>query len=374
MSESLIIGDRSDLHVQAVRKALQIKGHDATLLEPRCFPSEQFATFRFSDEETSWDIDDREAIRSSRLNPSTVWVRRLQRPLVPAEAVHPDDLRVAQNECDYFYRNLAGLLYPSAFTINPVRNQATYDCKPTQLRLARQCGLRIPATVMSNRPDEIRSLLAGGKPILFKTFTPNHWVGERESRYTFASTISLEDLPSDEILRLTPGIYQEAIACESELRVTVMGRHVFASEIRYSGIDYRREVLDLPVHHTTIPQDLENRLLRFMAGMGIYFGCFDLLRTEAGEYYFLEINPSGQWLWLEHSNPELMLLDAFTEMMAHGGPDFDWKPSSRSVRFADVLPHLREDSPERRRNDGGWTVRESVSHEEKRVQEKRKPE
>jgi len=29
------------------------------------------------------------------------------------------------------------------------------------------------------------------------------------------------------------------------------------------------------------------------------FGAIDLLLTPTGEYVFLEINPNGQWYWLE---------------------------------------------------------------------------
>lgn len=41
------------------------------------------------------------------------------------------------------------------------------------------------------------------------------------------------------------------------------------------------------------------RLGAFMGALDLQFGCIDLVRTPAGEHVFLEVNPSGQWLWLD---------------------------------------------------------------------------
>ncbi len=34
-----------------------------------------------------------------------------------------------------------------------------------------------------------------------------------------------------------------------------------------------------------------------MKDMRLRFGAFDFIVTEDDEYYFLECNPNGQWLW-----------------------------------------------------------------------------
>jgi glutathione synthase/RimK-type ligase-like ATP-grasp enzyme len=36
-----------------------------------------------------------------------------------------------------------------------------------------------------------------------------------------------------------------------------------------------------------------------MGALRLTFGAIDLIQTNTGEYVFLEINPSGQWLWLD---------------------------------------------------------------------------
>lgn len=32
---------------------------------------------------------------------------------------------------------------------------------------------------------------------------------------------------------------------------------------------------------------------------GLHFGVFDFIKSKKGEDVFLELNPNGQWLWLE---------------------------------------------------------------------------
>ena len=57
-------------------------------------------------------------------------------------------------------------------------------------------------------------------------------------------------------------------------------------------LDHRLPGIDLPA-------GLEESLHRLMRALGLAFGAIDLIQTPDGEYVFLEINPSGQWLWLD---------------------------------------------------------------------------
>ena len=50
--------------------------------------------------------------------------------------------------------------------------------------------------------------------------------------------------------------------------------------------------MDLPERVSEACRDLVQRL-------GLAFGAIDLLQTTSEEYVFLEVNPNGQWHWLE---------------------------------------------------------------------------
>ncbi|HEX8894260.1 MAG TPA: hypothetical protein VF783_13095 [Terriglobales bacterium] len=50
-----------------------------------------------------------------------------------------------------------------------------------------------------------------------------------------------------------------------------------------------------------LPSGVENRLLLLMRRMGLEYGAIDLRLTPEGKYVFLEINPAGQFLWIEEA-------------------------------------------------------------------------
>ena len=50
----------------------------------------------------------------------------------------------------------------------------------------------------------------------------------------------------------------------------------------------------------SLPEQVEESILRLMDSFGINFASLDMILTPEGEFVFLELNPNGQWLWLEH--------------------------------------------------------------------------
>jgi hypothetical protein len=72
-----------------------------------------------------------------------------------------------------------------------------------------------------------------------------------------------------------------------------------------------------------------------MRSLGIVFGCFDFIVTPAGEHVFLEVNPMGQFLWIEEAQPEIRLLAPFVDFLLSRRRDFRWRPSPDAPRHAD---------------------------------------
>ena len=65
-----------------------------------------------------------------------------------------------------------------------------------------------------------------------------------------------------------------------------------------------------------------------MNHFGIVFGCFDFIVTPDGEYFFLEINEQGQFLWVEDANPSIKMLDTFTEFLIEQSSNFRGKKTT----------------------------------------------
>jgi biotin carboxylase len=95
-----------------------------------------------------------------------------------------------------------------------------------------------------------------------------------------------------------------------------------------------------------LPPEVEEGCLRLMRRLGLLFGCFDFIVTPEGEHVFLEVNPAGQFLWVEEANPEILLLAPFVDFLLSRDPDFGWQAPAEPIRHAGYYPRSVERSQE----------------------------
>lgn len=107
---------------------------------------------------------------------------------------------------------------------------------------------------------------------------------------------------TNEDVSLTPIYVQEYIKKQYEVRLTIINQHVYAVRIdTIDQVDWRN---DYEHHHYTLikcPEDIIKKCYNMMEDFHIVFGAFDFIVTPDDEWVFLEVNPNGQWLWLEES-------------------------------------------------------------------------
>ena len=65
------------------------------------------------------------------------------------------------------------------------------------------------------------------------------------------------------------------------------------------SLDYRMDLGGARFDATDLPPRLETRLRALMDHLGLVYGAIDLRRTPDDDYVFLEINPAGEWLFVE---------------------------------------------------------------------------
>lgn len=178
--------------------------------------------------------------------------------------------------------------------------------KLRQLRLARKVGLHIPRTLVTNDPKQARGFFqeVEGKMVA-KLLTPLSTSMEGSSFFVYTSAVREEDLVDAETLRYCPMVFQEQIPKLRELRVVFVGGNLFVGALdasRYSAftMDWRRaKPEECPWEPDELPSEVARCLNSLMAEFGLVFGAIDLIRTPAGEYVFLEVNPTGEWGMLE---------------------------------------------------------------------------
>jgi len=195
--------------------------------------------------------------------------------------------------------------------------------KLVQLQTASQCGLAIPETLVTNDPVMARDFFDGcGGEVIYKTLR-QHTLAEGATIYT--SEVLPEHLERDMRagIRDTAHLFQKKVPKELELRSMVIGKRILTAEIysqhsESSRIDFRRGYDDLRYGiHDDLPLNLQVKLLRFMDRMDLAFGMIDFILTPGGEYVFLEVNPSGQWYWLEKETG-LPMCDALADYLVEG--------------------------------------------------------
>ena len=127
-----------------------------------------------------------------------------------------------------------------------------------------------------------------------------------------------------DLIQHTGGIFQEYIEKEYEIRVTVIGREVFATKIDSqansdSRVDWRDAVVRgiIQVTPYVLPENIANQCRNITKSYGLNFSAIDLIKTPCGKYYFLEINCNGQWLWIEELTGQ-KLLNSFVQLLVSG--------------------------------------------------------
>lgn len=235
---------------------------------------------------------------------SAIWWRVKRRSVVSADSatelydsnfVHREWLQVVQ---------FLGSQTKEVFSINNRENADSADNKVLQLQCAVDVGFQIPQTLISNDPCAVIAFIrdSENEQYIYKPFTPYM---PPSGLITFTSPITIPMIEaSREGVGVAPGIYQRFVKKEFELRITIVGSELFAAKINskhspITQIDWRRAIFDDIYTPFEVDEDFSDKLLRLHRKLGLFFAAYDFIVDEEGAIVFLEVNPAGQWLWLE---------------------------------------------------------------------------
>ena len=178
------------------------------------------------------------------------------------------------------------------------------EVKALQLMQARHAGLTIPPTLMSNDPSHAASFIQtlGDAQCAIKPMIAVGYGDEQGWRLPL-TTILPADYPLDSV-KLAPNMFQPYIEKAFELRCVVIGDKIFCARIdsqadEAARMDYRA-AQNLQHQVFSLPADVEQSIHRLMESFEINFASMDFIVTPDDRIVFLELNPNGQWLWLQH--------------------------------------------------------------------------
>lgn len=336
-----------DTHAFYAKLALEKIGHKLDIWCTADFPSQQTHSLEIVKDEIVWNVKGVECqVRANQYD--VVWYRRPSKPILP-DNLHHEDVDNARKENNMLFQTLWQVIQPNAVWINPANSGMRANSKLLQLKIASLVGMKIPKTLVSNDPENIKKYIQeNAGHVIYKTLYPMAWLKSDEVRLTYTSQITVEDLPSDAVLQATPGIFQEKIEKQYELRVTYFGDRYVAVKINSQDHDKAKmdwrfaPTKELSLERVSLPDKLDQCCRKLMRELDLVFGCFDFIVTPEGEYYFLEINEQGQFLWIEEVNPEIKVLQSFVNFVGSYGRECEKDYSDISLMdFEDEMQKMK---------------------------------
>jgi glutathione synthase/RimK-type ligase-like ATP-grasp enzyme len=238
-----------------------------------------------------------------------IWWRRPHFPQqVPSDVTDPVDVELINNEC---LTALSGVLlneFSGVWINHPVPNNLAAN-KLVQLRAAAEAGFRIPRTLVSQDPLRIKTFCSelDGRVVVKR-------VRGTTRAQLFTGLMTTDSLASDETFRLCPTMYQEYVRGRRHLRAHCFGDEVYAALIESDSLDWRDD-LSVPFSVFHLADDDKARLLAVVRRLGLEMGVIDLKLTDDGPPIWLEINPQGQFLFVE-ALCDLALIQGFSRFLA----------------------------------------------------------
>ncbi len=253
----------------------------------------------------------------------SIWYRRPNRLNSPI--VDPIQCKYAEEETSHFLEGLWSATTDEVFWLsNPVHLERARK-KVLQLKIARELGFVVPRTIVTNDPEQVRQFLRFcGERIIFKAVYHEMLDYENKSFNIPTTLIGREHLAKLELVKKMPSLFQEFIDKEYELRVTVVGDDVFPVKIdsqahSETSVDWRNPDFIEKLQYTPVdlPSEITDRCRSMLRILGLEFGAFDFAIDKKGTCYFLEVNPNGQWYWLEDL-AGVLISDAIVAILAKG--------------------------------------------------------
>jgi glutathione synthase/RimK-type ligase-like ATP-grasp enzyme len=223
---------------------------------------------------------------------SSIWARRVGWPRPGPEVRDPEDRSFIVREWD---AAIDGLLAAAGIElVSPVWAQNA-AVKPLQLSVAKRAGLRVPHTLISNHRETVERFVDEHRGRVVHKVLTVAMEGIAETRaWRESDRAALPDLA------YTPTIFQERIDAAFDVRATVIGGEIFSMRIAVApGTVDSRFDFDAECEPMALPCDIEDKLHRLMKDLNLVFGAIDLRVTPESEFVFFEVNPQGQFLFVE---------------------------------------------------------------------------
>jgi len=210
--------------------------------------------------------------------------------------------------CNEIYYTLEGLykILRHKFWISPVFAIREAENKIYQIILAQELGLKVPFSLVTTVPNEARNFIkTNNNNCIIKPIKVGLIKDRDNPQIIFTNKLGQEQINSIDRISNCPTYFQDNIQKSADLRVTVVGNQVLSAQINSqvyedTKIDWRNgDNIRLKYSSIELPIALKQKCLELTKRLSLNYGAIDFVLDENGEFIFLEINPNGQWGWVD---------------------------------------------------------------------------
>jgi hypothetical protein len=179
--------------------------------------------------------------------------------------------------------------------LTPIDRLGASENKPYQYRLAERAGVPVPAWLVTTDPGQVPT---EGSWVA-KPLGPGSFIDDQGSDRVVPTT------PFDQARRggvaAAPFVLQRQVKPAAHARVVTVGDHAFSATLPADGLplDWRLQ----PAAHTAfsanpVPDHVELMALAAASALRVGFSSQDWILDRTGSWWFVDLNPAGQWLFL----------------------------------------------------------------------------
>ncbi|MDZ8263208.1 MvdD family ATP-grasp ribosomal peptide maturase [Nostoc sp. ChiQUE01b] len=319
MTILIITHSQDNESIPLVIQAIEAQGKKAFRFDTDRFPTEiQLDIYYGSTKRVILSVDD----QTLDLNEvSAVWYRRIA---IGSKIPNSMDRQLRQASLKESRVSIEGMIASiKGFHLDPMPNIRRAENKQLQLQIAGDVGLDTPRTLTTNNPVAVKQFAQECQQGMITKMLSSFAIYDERGRekVVFTNPISSEDLDNLDGLRFCPMTFQEKIPKALELRTIIVGKRVLTAAVDSQALDkarydWRKQGIALldAWESYTLPEDVEEKLLKLMAEFRLNYGALDIILTPDGRHVFLEVNPVGEFFWLERC-PGLPISQAIAEVL-----------------------------------------------------------
>lgn len=331
----LLVTRAFDPHADELLTLLRYLGEEPVRLNTEAIPGEALLSFRFTTSSDAMRMSEEEErcratlfvdgrfIDSVRV--AAVWWRRPGRYQFGGMLEPSQETLALQETAQAMMGFWLALSASGCYWMSEPGALARAGNLLEQVRRAASLGFRIPRSLLSTRPAEVRVFCqATAGRVVYRLLSAQLPLPEdqRARPGPAAMLLTEEHLASLDDLLLVPALFQERLPALRFVQVVVIGTRLFAAQ-SHGDLEAVSHWWDPQVSACSytpveLPVGLRDRCLRLVQSFGLEFAVVVLAQGALDAWYFVSLDALGSFLWLEQQCPDLPLAETLARQLITG--------------------------------------------------------